>query len=94
MDADTTKAEEFTRAALANLGRDMPVTREIAHQGLAVQALLISLLGLPADARLEGLALLIALGDETAIAATRQLLDTAADSFVTQLREITARRAR
>lgn len=89
---EPSKAEEFARKAISELRRDIPVTRETAHQGIAIQSLLISMLGLPDDADLAGLSLMIALGDETAIAATRQLLVNAADTFVAQLREITARR--
>lgn len=91
---EPTKAEEFTRKALVELRRDIPVTRETAHQGIAIQSLLISMLGLPDDADLAGLSLMIALGDETAVDSVRTLLDGAADSFAAQLREITARRTR
>lgn len=88
----TSKAEEFTRKALSELRRDIPVTRETAHQGIAIQSLLISMLGLPDDADLAGLSLMIALDDETAVDSVRTLLDGAADRIVTQLREITKRR--
>lgn len=89
---EPTKAEAFTARALSELRRDIPVTRETAHQGIAIQSLLISMLGLPDDADLAGLSLLIALDDETAVDSVRTLLDGAADSFTAQLREITKRR--
>lgn len=91
---EPTKAEAFAARARSELRwpNDMQVSRETAHQGIAIQSLLISMLGLPDDADLAGLSLLIALDDETAVDSVRTLLDGAADSFTAQLREITRRR--
>ena len=88
--------EEFAGAAYRDLQwpADMRINRETAVQALAVRSLLISMLGLPDDADLAGLSLLIALGDERAVDTTRTLLDATADSFVAQLREITKRRTK